>query len=756
MKIQAMMKNENVKPWLLQARFGIEKESQRVTLAGELATTDHPAKLGDRTFHPYIQTDYAESQLELITPVTDSIDDVLAYLTAIHDVAQRSLEKTEMLWPLSMPPALPASEADIQIAKLADHAGVLYRRFLAREYGKRKQMVSGIHFNFEYGKELIQQLFEAQTEFATLEKFKTEIYMKLARNYLRYRWLITYLFGATPVSEKNYFDTDDRPQEPVRSIRTSHYGYVNKPEVKVSFASLERYNRDLEENVRLGRLSEEKEFYAPVRMRGGQKVADILQNGIRYVELRNVDLNPFERVGIDKKTIQFIQLFMLYLLWTDEKQPADEWTTAGTKINDEVSLEHPFAKSKYYQEGKELFAGMRELDQALQLGQSDLLAEYEEWLDQPEKTLAARLLKADEVEGQAQLAQKLGQAYYETAYARPYQLAGFSEMEVSTQSLLFDAIQKGIKVEVLDRGDQFVRLRFAEHEELVKNGNMTSHDTYIAPLVMANKTVTKKILAQHGFRVPTGAEFADFTTALNAFPRFAQRAFVIKPKTTNYGVGITIFKANTSQADYAAGLKLAFAEDDAVLVEEFLAGTEYRFFVIDQKVKAVLLRIPANVVGDGKRTIRQLVAEKNDDPLRGSDHRAPLEKIQLGELEQLMLKEQGLTVESVPAKQQQVFLRENSNISTGGDSIDVTDEVDASYKTIAVNAVASLKAEISGIDLIIPDAKKPAETTNDYGIIEANFNPAMHMHIYPYAGQSRPLTLEVLRFLFPEVPGIQN
>ncbi|MBU5583709.1 bifunctional glutamate--cysteine ligase/glutathione synthetase, partial [Enterococcus sp. S181_ASV_20] len=89
-------------------------------------------------------------------------------------------------------------------------------------------------------------------------------------------------------------------------------------------------------------------------------------------------------------------------------------------------------------------------------------------------------------------------------------------------------------------------------------------------------------------------------------------------------------------------------------------------------VKAVLLRIPANVIGDGERSIEELVAEKNDNPLRGTNHRSPLEKIQLGDLEQLMLKEQGLRIDSIPEKGQQVFLRENSNVSTGGDSIDVT------------------------------------------------------------------------------------
>ena len=314
MNTKKMMTQEKVKPFLLQARYGIEKESQRVTLDGDLVQTDHPTSVGNRSFHPYIQTDFSETQLELITPVTESVDEVLAYLEAIHDVAQRSMPKDEMMWPFSMPPALPENEGDIQIAKLERHADVLYRRYLAREYGKRKQMVSGIHFNFEYGLDLIRQLHLACEEEVSMEDFKTRLYMKIARNFLRYRWLLTYLFGASPLSEARYFDDEDRPKEPVRSIRTSHYGYVNKPDVQVSYETLSRYSEDLAENVALGRLSEEKEFYAPIRMRGGKKVADLFHTGIRYVELRNIDLNPFDRVGIDAAEIEFIHLFMLLSL----------------------------------------------------------------------------------------------------------------------------------------------------------------------------------------------------------------------------------------------------------------------------------------------------------------------------------------------------------------------------------------------------------------------------------------------------------
>ena len=87
----------------------------------------------------------------MITPVAESSEELFRYLAAIHDVAYRSMAPEEMLWPLSMPPALPEKEEDIVIAKLDRFEDVLYRRFLARTYGRRKQMVSGIHFNFEFG-----------------------------------------------------------------------------------------------------------------------------------------------------------------------------------------------------------------------------------------------------------------------------------------------------------------------------------------------------------------------------------------------------------------------------------------------------------------------------------------------------------------------------------------------------------------------------------------------------------------------------
>jgi glutamate--cysteine ligase len=145
---------------------------------------------------------------------------------------------------------------------------------------------------------------------------------------------------------------------------------------------------------------------------------------------------------------------------------------------------------------------------------------------------------------------------------------------------------------------------------------MISKDQYIAPLIMENKTITKKILATAGFKAPVGEEFHSSEKAKVSYWSYINRSIVIKPKSTNYGLGNSIFKNSPAQVDYDSAIDYAFKEDRAVLVEEFIEGTEYRFFVIAGEVAAILLRVPANVVGDGKRTIRELVAKKNKDRFR--------------------------------------------------------------------------------------------------------------------------------------------
>jgi len=746
-----LMRNRDVRPFLLKAFFGLEKESHRIDVIGKLASTEHPSSFGARSYHPYIQTDFAETQLELITPVFENVEKVTDFLRAIFDVSMRNIPENELIWPISMPPMLPFREDAIPLAKLENPNDVAYREYLTQKYGKRKQMVSGIHFNFEFADELVQSLYIQTTQEISYIHFKTELYMKVARQYLRYMYLITYLFGASPRANSGYFKDTKAANQPARSIRNSIYGYRNDEDIKVSFENLERYYTDLEQLVKNGKLTEMKEFYSSVRMRGGSRMEDLDRTGIRYLELRNFDLNPFENIGINEEGCQFVHAFMLFLLWKEERESSAEAIAIGEEMNNITCLENPYDKMKYYEEAKNFFREFLAFAEEMNFPQElmNVIHKYEGLLDHPEQTLAARMEGLNQMD--ANFALHLAKAYREESYKRPFALSGFDTMELSTQNLIADAIQKGIKVEVLDKADQFLSLEFNGRKELVKNGNMTAHDSLISYMAMENKVVTKKLLAKAGFNVPAGDEFDSLEEAQASFPKFADQPIVIKPKSTNYGLGISIFPHGAFRAAFELAVRLAFDEDETILIEEFVPGIEYRFFVVNGKTTAVLMRDNANVSGDGKNTIRQLVDKKNNDPLRGENYRSPLEKIKLDEAEQLMLSSQGYQADSIPAANVRVNLRENSNISTGGDSIDVTDQMHASYKRIAEAVAHTLEVNITGIDLMIPDLYLPTQKEDRYySIIEANFNPMMHMHLYPYKNQGRRVTMDVLEFLYPE------
>ncbi|RHX79087.1 bifunctional glutamate--cysteine ligase GshA/glutathione synthetase GshB [Leptospira yasudae] len=325
-----------------------------------------------------------------------------------------------------------------------------------------------------------------------------------------------------------------------------------------------------------------------------------------------------------------------------------------------------------------------------------------------------------------------------------FTLEGFEDLEISTQIMIRDALNRGLEVEVLDRKNHFLRLKNSNGlVQYVKEASKTALDSYMSFLVMENKTISKIVLFESGLEVPAGDSFADADAALVFWQKNANRKMVVKPVTTNFGIGITILIPHASEEDVKKAIKIAFNHSESIIVEEFAEGNEYRFLVIGDETVAVCNRIPANVTGDGKHTIEQLVSIKNEDKRRGVGHVTPLEKIQLGDTELDVLQQSGFTKESVPSENQKVYLRKNSNISTGGDSIDVTDLAHPYYKDLAVKAAASVGAKICGVDIILQDL----ETKGEYRILELNFNPVLYIHNYPYEGKNRDVGNKILDLL---------
>jgi glutamate--cysteine ligase len=353
---------------LRKGKWGLEKESQRVTPSGNLALTHHPAIFGNKLTNPSITTDFAESQLELITPPHETVEETYQSLQALQAEAEEGIGG-ELLWPLSMPPRLPAEE-DIPIARFGDSSEgrekAIYRRGLALRYGKKMQMISGLHYNFSFGEELLDYLYQRLGAQIGKQAYHNQLYFAVARNYLRYRWLLIYLFGASPTIDDTYDSViraelkmvaaccpkccetikNDRKTSGysryATSLRVSRFGYSN-PESSSdynSFNDLDQYIGNLRrmlatKNLEYGKLGifregiqvqlndnvlqKESEFYAAIRFKqtgAGETQLDLLERkGVEYLEARILDLNPFERVGISLPQLYFLQVFMLFCLF---------------------------------------------------------------------------------------------------------------------------------------------------------------------------------------------------------------------------------------------------------------------------------------------------------------------------------------------------------------------------------------------------------------------------------------------------------
>ncbi|WP_240756308.1 glutamate--cysteine ligase [Pandoraea sp. XY-2] len=342
---------------------GIERETLRVEDNGALALTPHPRALGSALTNEEITTDYSESLLEFITPPQRDAADVIARLDEIHQFAYRKLG-TELLWSDSMPPALPP-EAVIPIADYGtSHIGKLkhvYRRGLALRYGKPMQCIAGIHYNFSLAEPLWTLLREHEGATQSARDYQSARYVALIRNFRRYSWLLMYLFGASPVLHAEFlrgrehgldaFDEGTLGLPYATSLRMSDLGYQNSAQSEVSpcYDCLPSYIDALTQAVSqphpayeaLGTqrdgewiqlstnlLQIENEFYATIRPKrvtysGERPVQALARRGVQYVEVRCIDIDPFQPVGIDVDTARFIDAFLLFCALDDSPSCSD-------------------------------------------------------------------------------------------------------------------------------------------------------------------------------------------------------------------------------------------------------------------------------------------------------------------------------------------------------------------------------------------------------------------------------------------------
>ena len=321
-----LIKKSRLSHELLRGQFGLEKENVRADINGNLALTPHPSIFGDKVDNPYITTDFAESQIEMVTPVFDSISEAYGFLESVHDIVSLSL-KDEYLWPYSLPPRLPANDDLIKAAHFKDQSITQYREYLSKKYGKRKQLLSGIHFNFSFNSDFLHNLYDTTNKKLSFREFNDEIYLKVARLYLKYSWLVIYLFGANSVAHESYMTCASRSRTAITpdtydfhgssSFRNGISGYRNLKHFFVSYNSLSNYIRDIKNAIDDGIIIAAKEYYSQLRLKGhskGSVLEDLEHNGINYIEIRTLDLNPLLPLGLSVEQMEFMHLMLVYCL----------------------------------------------------------------------------------------------------------------------------------------------------------------------------------------------------------------------------------------------------------------------------------------------------------------------------------------------------------------------------------------------------------------------------------------------------------
>lgn len=318
------------------------------------------------------------------------------------------------------------------------------------------------------------------------------------------------------------------------------------------------------------------------------------------------------------------------------------------------------------------------------------------------------------------------------------------ELGPSTSAILEAAQKRGIPVRRVGEGSLLV-LGYGKKQKRIQA--TTTEDTgCIAVDIACDKALTKEILAEAGIPVPRGVIVNTSAEALEA-ANWLGGPVVIKPCNGSKGQGVSLLLEGPEEI--ASAFLLAKEVNDQVLVEEYIAGRQYRVLVVQDKVVAVAERIPACVTGDGESSVADLIAKINEDPLRGEDHEKPLTKIKFDTVTDMVLKRHNFTLQSVPGPGEVVYLRENANISTGGTAIDVTDKIHPENIKLAVRAVQHIGLDVAGIDVVTEDIAKPLAKTGG-AIIEINAAPGIRMHHYPSKGKPRAVADIIVEKLFPQ------
>lgn len=323
---------------------------------------------------------------------------------------------------------------------------------------------------------------------------------------------------------------------------------------------------------------------------------------------------------------------------------------------------------------------------------------------------------------------------------------------ISSVLLAEEALQRGIIVKHLNPyqdDEAFLELNYKKHKEFII-GQRTSKTSLEAYWILENKELTKEFLRRDGLNVAKGKVFKkDDADKIIDYCEKIKFPVVVKPVDGAHGEDV--YTNINNKKELKAALKEVLKKNNYILAEKMFLGTEYRLIATRNKFLAATYREPANIVGDGVHSIRELIKIKNSDSRRGDSFLDIFVKIKIDNIVRNKLVDAKVKLEDILPKSKKLYLRDTSNISTGGDSIDVTEKIHSDFKKIAVKIIRAFpKLFYGGVDLMLNQdiSKKP--TKKSYIVLEVNSSPGISLQHYPFNGTTIDVAKEIIDMLFPE------
>lgn len=509
--------------------------------------------------------------------------------------------------------------------------------------------------------------------------FRNQVYHKLLEEFSLKKAFLIYLFGATPYAWGT--KASESQVSPKRSV-----------------------------------AAQAKLADAGIKLSGTyQEPSEMQTKGVHYMEFDILDFDPFHENGVTAHQLRLLEVMAGYFLLSESTTTPSDLQAAET-LAKEVASENPFAKSQIFVQAntflKQLDRFAQKFGYAKWQGTFDVLKKR---LETPAETPSTRLLRTQgKHETLADYGAFLAQNYQEAALLKE------PSRDKNTQTILDEAIISGLSYQEVMPSQGIIEL----NGKLLKRGIQTTRESAIMTELWQQKQLAKQYLSGQAVNTSQAWIVNNRQELKQLYPTLKGKAVIVKNAVGDSKAQTQLFRLPPTQAELTRAFEEQAKETTQVMIEQVVQGSVYRALVVNDEIISLVERIPANVVGDGRSTLKELINRKN------ARARAEFETITLGEVERETLKAQGLKLESVIPRGIQVLLRYDATFNTGSQAYEVLDEVDSSYLTEIKRLAEALQLHDGALDIIIPNIYQPYTEQAQMTFLNAHAYPALALNEY--------------------------